>query len=79
MRAGNERDRRALPLEAVPFTHVRWIKQAAVPFEDTLGTMIALREGTIRSPYRGTPCRLRANPGEQVGLALIGWRPRGIE
>jgi hypothetical protein len=77
LHAGNERDLRFLHLEAVVLTRLRWIEQAAVPFEDVLGTMIALREGTIRSPYSGTPCRLQAHPGEQVGFALIGRCPKG--
>jgi hypothetical protein len=55
------------------------MEQAAVPFENALATMIALQEGTIRSPYSGTPCRLQAHSGEQVGFALIGRCPRGIE
>ena len=49
LRAGNERDLRSLRLESIPVTHLRWTEQAAVPFDEALGTMIALRdEGKIQ-------------------------------
>jgi aryl-alcohol dehydrogenase-like predicted oxidoreductase len=49
LRAGIERDLRSLRLDAVPLTHLRWSEQAHVPFEEALGTMIALRdEGKIQ-------------------------------
>jgi pyridoxine 4-dehydrogenase len=49
LRAGNERVLRSLRLESIPVTHLRWTEQAAVPFDEALGTMIALRdEGKIQ-------------------------------
>ena len=49
LRAGNERDLRSLRLESIPVTHLRWTEQATVPFDEALGTMIALRdEGKIQ-------------------------------
>lgn len=48
LRAGNERDRRVLGLDAVPITHLRWMEQAAVPFDEALGAMVEMRkEGLI--------------------------------
>jgi aryl-alcohol dehydrogenase-like predicted oxidoreductase len=44
LRAGIERDLRSLRLESVPVTHLRWAPGSPVPFEEALGTMIALRE-----------------------------------
>jgi pyridoxine 4-dehydrogenase len=48
LRAGCEHDLRLLKLEAIPVTHLRWMDNPAVSFEDALGSMLDLqREGKI--------------------------------
>jgi pyridoxine 4-dehydrogenase len=40
LRAGNARDRRVLGLDAIPITHLRWMDQPRVRFEEALGAMV---------------------------------------
>ena len=48
LRAGNERDRRVLGVDSVPVTHLRWMDQPRVSFEEALGAMVEMRaEGLI--------------------------------
>jgi pyridoxine 4-dehydrogenase len=48
LRAGNERDRRVLGLDAVPVTHLRWMDGAPITFDDALEVMLDLqRAGKI--------------------------------
>jgi pyridoxine 4-dehydrogenase len=49
LRAGCEHDLRLLKLDSVPVTHLRWIDNEAVTFDDALGTMLELQqEGKIQ-------------------------------
>jgi pyridoxine 4-dehydrogenase len=49
LRAGNERDRRVLGVEAVPVTHLRWMETSDTNFAEALETMMAMRtEGKIQ-------------------------------
>src|SRR5689334_1817178 len=48
LRAGVEHDLRLLKLDAIPITHLRWMDNSAVRFEDSLAAMVELqRAGKI--------------------------------
>jgi aryl-alcohol dehydrogenase-like predicted oxidoreductase len=44
LRAGNERDRRVLGLDAVPVTHLRWMDGAPITFDEALEVMLDLQQ-----------------------------------
>ncbi|MFN2523037.1 MAG: aldo/keto reductase [Mycobacteriales bacterium] len=44
LRSGIEHDLRTLRVDSVPVVHLRWMPDAAVPFEEVLGAMLALRD-----------------------------------
>jgi pyridoxine 4-dehydrogenase len=44
LRTGIEHDLRTLRVDSVPVVHLRWMPDAAVPFEEALGGMLALRD-----------------------------------
>jgi pyridoxine 4-dehydrogenase len=49
LREGSERDRRVLGIESVPVTHLRWMGDAPMAFDEALDVMIELRdEGKIQ-------------------------------